>query len=110
MNGLLQGTTPDFTIRIKPEDFVVSDVVKLEITIWNSNGNVTIYGLPDVLVDDEKNAFGIHFTEAFTLSLGTARSFRWQMRCMFADGNIVGTRQSEPILVEPLKSKDVMTG
>lgn len=108
MNGILQGTTPDFTVYVKPEDFAVSDVTKLEIVIWSSN-NRTTYGFDDVTVDTENNAFSIHFTEAFTLSLGVANSFRWQMRCMFADGNIVGTQQSAPIPVSPLKSKEVMT-
>ena len=108
MNGILQGTTPDFTVSVKPEDFAVGDVTKLEIVIWNSN-NRTTYGLDDVTVDTENNAFSIHFTEAFTLALGTTKSFQWQMRCMFSDGNIVGTPQSAPISIKPLKSKDVMT-
>lgn len=108
MNGILQGTTPDFTVSIKQEDFSVGDVRKLELVIWNGNSRTT-YGLDDVTVDTENNAFSIHFTEAFTLALGATKSFQWQMRAMFADGNIVGTPQSKPILIEPLKSKDVMT-
>lgn len=108
MDQILQGTTPDFTVTVRPEDFAVSDVRKLEITIWNGNNQV-IYGLDDVTVDTEANAFSIHFTEAFTRSLGTTKTFQWQMRCMFSDGNIVGTPQSSPIKVEPLKSKEVMT-
>lgn len=108
MNGILRGTTPDFTIRVKQTDFDVGDVTKLEITCWNSYKTVT-YGLEDVTVDREENAFSIHFTEEFTLSLDATKKFRWQLRAMFDDGNIVGTPQSEPIEVAPLKSKDVMT-
>lgn len=33
MNGILMGTTPDFVINIKPEDFAVADATKLELTI-----------------------------------------------------------------------------
>lgn len=108
MNGILRGTTPDFIIRIKTEDFLVSDVTKLEIVVWNGIKKTT-YGLNDVTVDTENNIFGIHFSEAFTLSLDASKTFQWQMRAMFSDGNIVGTSQSQPIDVEPLKSKDVMT-
>lgn len=41
MNGILRGTTPDFTIRVKTEDFLVSDVTKLEIIVWNGPAWVT---------------------------------------------------------------------
>ena len=108
MSGILRGTTPDFVIKVNTDDFVVTDVTKLEVTIWNG-GNQTIYGLPDVTVDTTENSFGIHFTEADTLALDSSKSFKWQMRCMFEDGNIVGTEQSAPVSVKPLKSEEVMT-
>lgn len=108
MSGILRGTTPDFVIKVKREDFLVTDVTKLEVTIWNG-GNQTIYGLSDVTVDAAENAFGIHFTESDTLALDSSKSFKWQMRCMFEDGNIVGTEQSAPISIKPLKSEEVMT-
>ena len=108
MNEILRGTTPDFVIHIDPDDFAVTDVVKLEVTIWNGP-LVTVYDLDSVTADSEENNFGIHFTEAQTLAFDAARPFRWQMRCMFADGNIAGTLQSPPIDVAPLKSEDVMT-
>lgn len=109
MNGILRGTTPDFVITVKKEDFAVKDVTKLEITVWNGS-TVTQYGLEDVTTNTETNAFGIHFSEEFTLALEASKSFRWQMRCMFEDGNIVGTPISEPIDVSPLKSSEVMSG
>lgn len=108
MSGILRGTTPDFIIKIKTEDFTVSDVTKLEVTIWNGSRQ-SIHGLEDVEVDTTANAFGIHFTEADTLALDSSKTFRWQMRAMFEDGNIVGTLQSDPISIEPLKSREVMT-
>ena len=108
MSEILRGTTPDFVIRVKQEDFLVTDVVKLEVTIWNGTRQ-TIYGLSDVTVDSTENSFGIHFTEADTLALDSSKSFKWQMRCMFEDGNIVGTRESAPVTIEPLKSKEVMS-
>lgn len=108
MNGILRGTTPDFVIKVKQEDFLVTDVAKLEVTIWNGHKQ-TIYRLQDVILDTTENSFGIHFTEADTLALDSSKVFRWQMRVMFQDGNIVGTRESVPITIEPLHSKEVMT-
>lgn len=108
MSGILRGTTPDFVITIDTDDFVVSDVTKLEVTVWNGSQQ-TIYGLDDVTVNTTDNTFEIHFTEADTLAMDSSKSFRWQMRCMFQDGNIVGTRESAPVTIEPLKSKEVMS-
>ena len=108
MSEILRGTTPDFVIKVSTKDFVVSDVTKLEVTIWNGTRQ-TIYGLSDVTLDTTENSFGIHFTEADTLALDSSKSFKWQMRCMFEDGNIVGTRESAPVQIEPLHSKEVMT-
>ena len=109
MNGILRGTTPDFVIKVKTEDFLITDVTKLEVTVWNGSKQ-TIYGLEDVTLDTVQNAFGIHFSEDDTLNLDSSKSFKWQMRAMFEDGNIVGTRESEPIEVDPLKSREVMSG
>ena len=106
--SILRGTTPDFVIKVNTEDFVVTDVVKLEVTIWNGTRQ-TIYGLSDVTLDTTGNSFGIHFTESDTLALDSSKSFKWQMRAMFEDGNIVGTEQSAPISIKPLKSEEVMT-
>lgn len=108
MSGLLRGTTPDFVIKVKTEDFLISDVTKLEVTIWNGQKQ-TIYGLEDVTLDTTENAFCIHFSEADTLAMDSSKTFKWQMRCMFEDGNIVGTRESAPVTIEPLKSKEVMS-
>ena len=108
MSGILRGTTPDFVIKVNTDDFLVTDVTKLEVTIW-SGTRQTIYGLADVTLDTTENSFGIHFTEADTLELDSSKLFKWQMRCMFEDGNIVGTRESAPVQIEPLHSREVMT-
>lgn len=106
--SILRGTTPDFVIKVKQEDFLVTDVTKLEVTIWNGQKQ-TIYGLSDVTLDTTENAFGIHFSEADTLAMDSSKTFRWQMRAMFQDGNIVGTKESAPVQIDPLKSKEVMS-
>lgn len=54
MSGILRGTTPDFVIKVKTDDFLVSDVTKLEVTIWNGQRQ-TIYDLSDVTVDTTEN-------------------------------------------------------
>ena len=108
MSGLLRGTTPDFVIKVNTDDFLVTDVTKLEVTIWNGQKQ-TIYGLADVTVDATENSFCIHFTEADTLALDSSKTFKWQMRAMFQDGNIVGTKESVPVTIEPLKSREVMS-
>lgn len=108
MSGILRGTTPDFAIKVKQEDFLVTDVVKLELTVWNGS-HQTIYGLSDVTLDTEQNRFVLHFTEADTLAFDSSKSFKWQMRAMFEDGNIVGTKEPAPVTIEPLKSKEVMS-
>ena len=108
MSEILQGTTPSLKIKIAATDFHVEDVSKLELTIWNGV-NQYIKGLSDVTMATEDNSFTYDFTEADTLALDSSKSFKWQMRCMFEDGNIVGTRESAPVTIEPLKSKEVMS-
>ena len=108
MSGILRGTTPSFVIKVKKTDFDVGDVTKLEITIWNGP-LVTQYGLNDVTVDTENNAFIVDYTEQETLAFNDRLSFCWQMRCMFQDGHIVGTLMSGPLDVAALKSKVVMS-
>lgn len=107
MATILQGTTPSLKIEIDTSDFLVSEVVKLEICIWQGDGKPTIYGLSDILVNNEDNSFTISFTEKQTLAL-TKESIYWQMRCALSNDNIYGTNKSSPINVAELKSKQVM--
>ena len=109
MSGILRGTTPSLKLRLKTEDCLVTDIVKLEVVVWNGNNKKT-YGLGDVTLDSDANKIVIHFTEEETLKMDSSKVLKWQMRAKMPDGNIVGTRESEPIKVEPLKSREVMSG
>lgn len=108
MNGILRGTTPSLKLRLKPEDCLVTDIVELEVVVWNGIFQKT-YGLDDVTLDSDANKIVIHFTEEETLGMDSSKSLRWQMRAEMPDGNIVGTRESAPIDVVFLRSKEVMS-
>ena len=110
MSTILRGTTPALRIGIDQNDFLVSDVVTLEIKIWqDSEVNQLDYDLESVTVDTENNAFEIKFTEEQTLAFVASKPLYWQMRCKFADGSIVGTAVSAPISIARLKSRTVLT-
>lgn len=108
MSGILRGTTPSLKLRLKTEDCLVTDIVELEVVVWNGNFQKT-YGLDNVTLDSDANKIVIHFTEEETMRMDSSKSFKWQMRAMFQDGNIVGTKESAPVQIEPLKSKEVMS-
>lgn len=108
MATILQGTTPSLMIEIDAKDFLVTEVEKLEICIWQGNGEPVAYGLSEVLVDPENNSFSIQFTERQTLAFEKT-GVRWQMRCVIHDGDIYGTTISPQINVAELKSKQVLT-
>lgn len=107
MAEILQGTTPSLAIAIDTDDFLVSDVVKLEFTIKH-NSTTTIHGLSDVTVDTDENTFTYTFTEEETLALTPGKPLRYQLRFMFNDGNIVGTT-AMTVQVTDLYSEEVMT-
>lgn len=107
MNEILQGTTPTLEIAIDTDDFLVSSVTKLEFTIWH-NSIMTIHGLEDVEVDTEANSFKYKFTEAETLAMIPKKPLYYQLRFMFSDGTIVGTRQMS-VQVTDLYSEETMT-
>lgn len=107
MSEILQGTTPEIEVKISTDDFLVSDVTKLEWTIKH-NGRTTIYDLDDVTVDSTANSFKYTFTEAETLALDPEKRIRFQLRFMFNGGSIVGTKQMI-IGVADLISEEVMT-
>lgn len=109
MSGILRGTTPSLKLRLKTEDCLVTDIVELEVVVWNGNFQKT-YGLDDVILDTDANKIVIHFTEEETLNMNSSKAVKWQMRGKMPDGNIVGTKESDPIDVEPLKSREVMSG
>lgn len=108
MSEILQGTTPSIKIKINTDDFLVSDVVKLEFAICQGN-SVNIKGLSDVAVDTEDNAFTYTFTEEETLAMIPSTPLRYQLRFMFGDGSIVGTSKMT-LRVADLFSEEVMSG
>lgn len=107
LDKILQGTTPSLEIKIDTDDFYVTDVVKLELTILQ-NGETTIYGLSDVDMNDEENTFTYHFTEAETLAMIPKETIYYQLRFMFSDDSILGTVPM-PLVVVDLISEEVMT-
>ncbi len=107
MAEILQGTTPSLEIKIDTSDFLVSDVVKLELAMLH-NGTLTTYGLNDVTVDAEENSFIYTFTEEETLALTPNKPLFYQLRFMFTNGSIVGTKRLQ-LQVADLYSEEVMT-
>ena len=103
---ILQGTTPSLEITINTDDFLVSEVVKLELTI--KHNGITIYGLEDVVVNTDNNSFIYTFTEEETLAMTPSKQIRYQLRFKLNNGRIVGTSQMT-LGVADLMSKDVMT-
>lgn len=109
MSMILQGTTPSLEIIIDPNDFLVTDVQKLEILIWQDAGKKSVYDLTNTLIDEETNSFIVEFSEAYTMSLRPSSPLYWQMRCVLPDGNIVGTPKSRGTSVSELMSKELLS-
>lgn len=107
MSEILQGTTPSLEIKIDTNDFLVTDVVKLELVITNGSF-ISKRGLDDVTVDPSNNSFIYIFTESETLAMAPDRLLYYQLRFMFADDSIVGTAKMS-LRVCDLISEDVMT-
>lgn len=91
MSEILQGTTPSLSIGIKTDYFLVSDVTDLELVIRQKNTSAR-YGLADVTVDTEHNAFVYDFSEAETLGLVPDQALSYQCRFKLASGKIYGTK------------------
>jgi len=85
----MQGTTPSLTIKIKTDDFLVSDVTAVELYIRNS-GTTKTYTLDDLSVDVERNMFVKRFNEAETAAYIPKKAVTIQARFWLTDGNIVG--------------------
>ncbi len=107
MSEILQGTTPILAIKISTSDFLVTDVIKLELVMINGETSNT-YDLDDVTVDSTENSFIYQFTETETLAMKPGRTLYYQMRFMFANGTIVGTKPMT-LQVANLFSEEVMT-
>ena len=105
-NSILQGTTPSLAIKVSVDDFAVTDVVKLELVLQNGS-TVWKKALGDVTVDTEENSFTYRFSESETLKLNPQHSLTYQLRFVFADGSIVGTRKAS-IRVSDLISEETL--
>ena len=88
IDGILQGTTPTFEIKI-PDDIQTSSITAAELT-FRQSGKVWIYHLADLIIDAEENKINKPFTEAETLALNSKVPLSWQLRIQTADG-IFGT-------------------
>ena len=106
MAEVLQGTTPSLEIVIDDDDFAVSDVTALELTI-RCGMMQTIYGLSDVTADTTANSFTYSFSQAETLAM-EPKSVLWhQWRFKFADNSVVGTKKAS-ISVADLMSEETL--
>lgn len=107
MASILQGTTPSLEIKVGYHDFKVSDTTELELKVWQDNKAIDLtFGLSDVESDPVQNSFKLSFTEEQTLKMHPSSNLRWQMRVKLQNGEILGTRISEPISVLALKSEE----
>lgn len=93
MAKVMQGTTPSLRIRIKTDEFYVTDVTAAEVYIRNAGATKT-YKLDDLTVDAENNAFYKHFSEEETAAYIPRKSLIVQARFWLTDGNIVGINKT----------------
>lgn len=68
MASIMQGTTPSVTITINPDDFLLSNVTKMELYVRNGS-NLTTYAADDLDIDTDTNTITKTFTEAETAAL-----------------------------------------
>lgn len=68
MARIMQGTTPSVTIHISPDDFLLSNVTKMELYVKNGS-NITTYMADDLDIDTDANSITKTFTEAETAAL-----------------------------------------
>ena len=116
MSEILQGTTPSLKIVINKTDFLVSSIVKLELAMTQKRSSssphdisICTHGLEDVYLDTANNTITYTFTEAETLSMLPDKPLLYQLRFLFADGSIVGTKRMS-LQVADLMSEEVMSG
>jgi len=68
MARIMQGTTPSVTITINTDDFLLSNVTKMELYVRNGS-NLTTYTADDLDIDTDANTITKTFTEAETAAL-----------------------------------------
>ena len=68
MARIMQGTTPSVTIHISPDDFLLSNVTKIELYIRNGS-SLRTYTADDLDIDTIANTVMKTFSEAETAAL-----------------------------------------
>ena len=86
MARIMQGTTPSVTIHISPDDFLLSNVTKMELYVRNGS-NLKTYTADDLDIDTDENSITKTFTEAETAALDPKKNVVIQGR--FWLGNAV---------------------
>ena len=86
MARIMQGTTPSVMITINPDDFLLSNVTKMELYVRNGSSLKT-YTADDLDIDTIANTITKTFTEAETAALDSKKNVVIQGR--FWLGNAV---------------------
>lgn len=73
MARIMQGTTPSVTIHISPDDFLLSNVTKMELYVKNDS-NITTYMADDLDIDIIENTITKTFSEAETAALNPKKN------------------------------------
>lgn len=84
MSAIMQGTTPELTITISPDDLLLSAVTAVELYIRNG-GNVTTYTAADLTIDLDANTITKRFSEAETAALDPSKNLIVQGRLWAGD-------------------------
>ena len=92
MDEIMQGTTPSLTIKIKPADFLLANVARLEIYVQNG-GAITTYDESDVSIDTDANTVSLTFTEEETAAFQNRFPVEAQGRFWLQGGGIVGIKK-----------------
>ena len=88
MAAIMQGTTPSITITIDPDDFLLSNVTKIELYVKNG-GTLTTYTAEDLTVDTEANTITLTFSETETAAMNPKRFVTVQGR-FWLGSSVVG--------------------
>ena len=89
MDKIMQGTTPTLTIAINPEDFLLTDVTEVKLSVGNGR-NVWTYTKADLTIDTEANTVSKKFTAEETGRMTRKANVIVQGRFFFQDGSVAG--------------------
>lgn len=92
MASIMQGTTPSLTIHINTDDFLISDVSRIELYISNGK-DVATYTQDDLTIDTAENTITKKFSEEETAAMPRRGNIAVQGRFFFPDESIVGIQR-----------------